>query len=85
VAIAAALKFDKCRKTCVMCCACPNRAVLEPIDLTGLGDDEVDVGLPPPPTVPPRLEDTAVMKRTQGKTLDFVALQNGTATKKGEA
>jgi hypothetical protein len=67
-----------------MCCACPNHAVLGPIDLTGLSDNEEDTGLPPPPTVPPRLEDTAVMKRTRGKTLDLVALQNGTATKKGE-
>jgi len=56
-----------------------------PTDLTGFGDDEGDAGLPPPSTAPPRLEDTAVMKRTRGKTLDFVALQNGTATKKGKA
>ena len=41
--------------------------------------------LPPPSTAPPRLEDTAVMKRTGGKALDFVALQNGTATKKRKA
>ena len=56
-----------------------------PTDLTGFGDDEEDAGLPPPSTAPPRLEDTAVMKRTRGKTLDFVALQNGTVTKKGKA
>jgi hypothetical protein len=48
-------------------------------------DDEEDAGLPPPSTAPPRLEDTAVMKRTRGKTLDFVALQNGTSTKEGKA
>jgi hypothetical protein len=56
-----------------------------PVDLTGFGDDEGDVGLPPPSTAPPRLEDTAVMKRTRGKTLDFVVLQNGTVIKKGKA
>jgi len=81
-AIAAALKFDKSWKTCVMCCACPNCTVLGPIDLMGLGDNEEDAGLPLPPHRSLRLEDTAVMKRIREKTLDFVALQNGTATKK---
>lgn len=57
----------------------------EPVDLTSLGDDEEDAGLPSPSTAPPRLEDTTLMKRTRGKTLDFVALQNGTAAKKGKA
>ena len=58
-----------------------------PIGLTGLGDDEedADAGLPPPSTALSRLEDTAVMKRTRGKMLDFVVLWNGTATKKGKA
>jgi hypothetical protein len=56
-----------------------------PADLTGFGNDEGDVGLSPPSTAPPRLEDTVVMKRTRGKTMDFVALQNGTVTKKGKA
>jgi hypothetical protein len=51
----------------------------------GFSDAEGDAGLPPPSTAPPRLEETTVMKRTRGKTLDFVALQNGTATKKGKA
>jgi hypothetical protein len=56
-----------------------------PVDLTGFGDDEGDVGLPSPSIAPLRLEDTAVMKRTRGKTLDFVVLQNGTVIKKGKA
>jgi hypothetical protein len=59
--------------------------VPRPTDLTGFGDDKGDAGLPPPSTTTLRLEDTTVMKRTRGKTLDFVALQNGTATKKGKA
>ena len=79
-AIAEALKLTKTRKPASRAAPAPG-----PADLTGFGDDEEDAGLPPPSTAPPRLEDTAVMRRTRGKTLDFVALQNGTVTKKGKA
>ena len=84
-AIAAALKLTKARKPASRAVPAPTAPAPGPIDLTGLGDDEEDAGLPPPFTALPRLEDTAVMKRTRGKTLDFVALQNGTATKKRKA
>jgi hypothetical protein len=39
----------------------------------------------PPSTAPPRLEDSGSVKRTRGKTMDFVALHTGTASKKGKA
>jgi hypothetical protein len=78
--IAEALKLTRTGKPASRAAPTPG-----PADLTGFGDDEEDAGLPPPSTAPPRLEDTAVMKRTRGKTLDFVALQNGTAIKKGKA
>jgi hypothetical protein len=41
---------------------------------------EEDLGLPPS-TAPPRLED-AVTKRSRGKTLDYLALHTGKASKK---
>ena len=41
---------------------------------------EEDLGLPPS-TAPPRLED-AVIKRSRGKTLDYLALHTGKASKK---
>ena len=84
-AIAAALKLTKAGKPASRAVPAPTAPAPGPIDLTGLGDDEEDAGLPPPSTALPRLEDTAVMKRTRGKTLDFVALQNGTAAKKRKA
>ena len=84
-AIAAALKLTKAGKPASRAVPAPTAPAPGPIDLTVLGDDEEDAGLPPPSTALPRLEDTAVMKRTRGKTLDFVALQNGTATKKRKA
>jgi hypothetical protein len=53
------------------------------VDLTHVSDSEseVDTGLPSS-TAPPRLEDPSNMKRTRGKTLDFVALHTGAPTKK---
>jgi len=33
---------------------------------------------------PPRLEESSSMKRTRGRTMDFVALHTGTARKKGK-
>jgi hypothetical protein len=85
-ATATALKLTKAKAGKLVSRAAPTPTALAPgpVDLTGLGDDEEDAGLPPPSTAPPRLEDTALMKRTRGKTLDFVALQNGTAAKKGK-
>jgi hypothetical protein len=77
-AITAALKLTKAGKPASRAAPAPTAPA------PGRGDEE-DGGLPPPSTASPRLEDTAVMKRTRGKTLDFVALQNGTATKKGKA
>ena len=79
-AIAEGLKLTKIGKP-----ASHATSASRPADLTGFSDDEGDAGLPPPSTALPRLEETTVIKRTQGKTLDFVALQNGTATKKGKA
>jgi hypothetical protein len=51
--------------------------------LTYLDDSpgEEEAGLPPS-TAPPRLEDPTSTKRTRGKTLDFVALHTGAASKK---
>ena len=46
--------------------------------------DEEDPGLLPPSTAPPRLEESSSMKRTRGRTMDFVALHTGTASKKGK-
>ena len=46
--------------------------------------DEEDPGLLPPSTAPPRLEESGRMKRTRGKTMDFVALHTGVASKKGK-
>jgi len=46
--------------------------------------DEEDPGLLPPSTAPPRLEESGCMKRTRGRTMDFVALHTGTASKKGK-
>ena len=46
-------------------------------------DEEVDSGLPPS-TAPPRLEDSGSVKRTRGRTLDFVALHTGAANKNGK-
>jgi hypothetical protein len=53
------------------------------IDITHVSDSEseVDTGLPSS-TAPPRLEDPSNMKRTRGKTLDFVALHTGGSSKK---
>jgi hypothetical protein len=53
------------------------------VDLTHVSDSEseVDTGLPSS-TAPPRLEDSSNMKRTRGKTLDFVALHTGAPSKK---
>jgi hypothetical protein len=53
------------------------------VDLTHVSDSEseVDTGLPSS-TAPPRLEDPSNMKRTRGKTLDFVALHTGAPSKK---
>jgi hypothetical protein len=44
--------------------------------------DEEDPGLLPPSTAPPRLEESSSMKRTRGRTLEFVVLH--TASKKGK-
>jgi hypothetical protein len=79
-AIAEALKLTRTGKPASRAAPAPG-----PADLMGFGDDEEDAELPPPSTAPLRLEDTAVIKRTRGKTLNFVALQNGTATKKRKA
>jgi hypothetical protein len=46
--------------------------------------DEEDPGLLPPSTAPPRLEESGSTKRTRGRTLDFVALHTGAASKKGK-
>jgi hypothetical protein len=53
------------------------------VDLTHVSDSEseVNTGLPSS-TAPPRLEDPSNMKRTRGKTLNFVALHTGAPTKK---
>jgi hypothetical protein len=61
----------------------PGHAAAAITDLTHLDDSasEEEVGLPPS-TAPPRLEDPTTTKRTRGKTLDFVALHTGTASKK---
>jgi len=52
----------------------------ERFDLTHLESPEEDVGLPPS-TAPPRLED-ANTKRRRGKTLNYLALHTGKASKK---
>jgi hypothetical protein len=46
--------------------------------------NEEDPDLLPPSTAPPRLEESGSTKRTRGRTLDFVALHTGTASKKGK-
>ena len=46
--------------------------------------DEEDPCLLPPSTAPPRLEESGRTKRTRGKTMDFVALHTGVASKKGK-
>ena len=46
--------------------------------------DEEDPGLLLPSTAPPRLEESGSTKRTRGRTLDFVALHTGAASKKGK-
>ena len=43
--------------------------------------DEEDPSLLPPSTAPLRLEESSSMKRTRGRTMDFVALDTGTASK----
>ena len=57
-AIAEALKLTKPGKPASRAAPAP-----KPADLMGFSDAEGDAGLPPPSTAPPRLEDTAVMKR----------------------
>jgi negative regulator of sigma E activity len=56
------------------------------IDLTHVSDfkSEVNTGLPSS-TAPPRLEDPQNVKRTRGRTLDFVALHTGAPSKKTRA
>jgi hypothetical protein len=56
------------------------------INLTHVSDSEseVDTGLPSS-TAPPRLEDPQNVKRTRGRTLDFVALHTGAPSKKNRA
>jgi hypothetical protein len=56
------------------------------IDPTHVSDSEseVDTGLPSS-TAPPRLEDPQNVKRTRGRTLDFVALHTGAPSKKTRA
>ena len=46
--------------------------------------DEEDPGLLPPSTAPLRLEESGGTKRTRGRTMDFVALYTGVASKKGK-
>jgi len=46
--------------------------------------DEEDPGLLPPSTAPLRLEESGSTKRARGRTLDFMALHTGTASKKGK-
>ena len=46
--------------------------------------DEEDLSLLPPSTAPLRLEESNGVKRTRGRTLDFVALHTGTVSKKGK-
>jgi hypothetical protein len=55
-----------------------NRAVNHPPKSA----DKEDPGLLPPSTAPSRLEESGSIKRTRGKTMDFVALHTGTASKK---
>ena len=46
--------------------------------------DEEDPDLLPPSTAPLRLEESGRTKRTCGKTMDFMALHTGVASKKGK-
>ena len=46
--------------------------------------DEEDPGLLPPSIKALRLEESGSTKRTRGRTIDFIAICIGTASKKGK-
>ena len=66
-AIAAALKLTKARKPASRAVPAPTAPAPGPIDLTGLGDDEEDAGLPPPLYCSPKARGHCCDEEDSGK------------------
>jgi hypothetical protein len=79
--IAAKLRSAKEKARKAVSCAVQIKPTRPSLEEEG---EEVDTDLPPS-TAPPRLEGSGGMKRTRRRTLDFVLLHTGTASKKGKA